>query len=147
QLVERDSATLSNGSCGSFSGSWSSAALVAGADTSVSSGNCYRYRVRISDRVANQSAASSATADAKVDTTAPGAPALTLSESSALSHVSGTTLYYNAQGSNTAPFDVSATSSDGQSGVQKLSFPSVSGMTGGGDDITSPYAGTYTWDQ
>ena len=42
-----------------------------------------------------RSAPSTASADAKVDTTAPSAPALTLTESSPLSYVSGTTLYYN----------------------------------------------------
>ena len=145
QVVERDSATLSNGSCDSFSGSWSTVTLVGGADTTVTSGNCYRYRIRISDNVGNTSANSTATADAKVDTTAPSAPALTLSESSALSYVSGTTLYYNAQGSNTASFTVDGTSTDAQSGIQKLNFPSITGMTGGGDDSSSPYQGSYTW--
>ena len=55
------------------------------------------------------SGASTASADAKVDTTAPTAPSLTLGESSAKSYVSGTTLYYNAQGSNTASFTVTGT--------------------------------------
>ena len=144
QIVERDSATLSNGNCGTFSGSWSAVTLAGGADTTVTSGNCYRYRLKISDNVANQ-ATTSATADAKVDTTAPSAPALTLSESSALSYVSGTTLYYNAQGSNTASFTVDGTSTDAQSGIQKLNFPGITGMTGGGDDSSSPYQGSYTW--
>ena len=146
QVVERDTATLSNGSCGSFSGSWSAVTLSGGADTTVTSGNCYRYRIRISDNVGNTSSNSAATADAKVDTTAPSAPGLTLSESSPLSYVSGTTLYYNAQGSNTASFTVDGTSTDAQSGIQKLNFPSVSGMTGGGNDSSSPYQGSYTWD-
>ena len=114
--------------------------------TTVSSGTCYRYRIRVSDNVGNTSANSSKTADAKVDSSAPTAPGLTVSESSALSYVSGTTLYYNAQGTNTASFTVTGTSTDGQSGIQKLAFPAVSGMTGGGDDTTSPYSGAYTWD-
>ena len=118
--------------------------LSGGADTSVVGGNCYRYRLKISDRVGNQ-ATTSNTSDAKVDTSAPGAPSLTLSESSVLSYVSGSTLYYNAQGSNAATFDVSATSSDAQSGLQKINFPALTGMTGGGDDTSNPYSATYSW--
>src|SRR5205085_4887468 len=37
-VVERDSAVLSNGSCGSFSGTWTQVTLVGGADTTVTSG-------------------------------------------------------------------------------------------------------------
>src|SRR5581483_6145507 len=59
------------GTCGTFSGSWSPVTLVGGADTTVQSGNCYRYRYKISDNVGNQSAASSSSADAKVDLTKP----------------------------------------------------------------------------
>ncbi len=81
-----------------------------------------------------------------VDISAPSAPSLTISESSPLSHVSGTTLYYNAQGANSASFTVEAASSDDQSGIQKLAFPTVTGMTGGGDDTSSPYSTTYSWD-
>ena len=42
-----------------------------GADTTVTTGNCYRYRIHVADNVGNTSANSTATADAKVDTTAP----------------------------------------------------------------------------
>ena len=44
RLYERDSATLANGSCGAFSGSWTT---VSNPDTTVASGNCYRYRYSI----------------------------------------------------------------------------------------------------
>src|SRR5207247_10228661 len=147
QVFERNSATISTGSCGTFSGSWSSVTLTGGADTTVANGNCYRYRVRVSDNVGNTSANSSSSADAKVDTSAPSAPGLTLSESSALSYISGATLYYNAQGSNTASFTVTGTSSDAQSGITKLNFPSVSEIGRGSGSESSPYTNPYTWDQ
>src|SRR5207244_2989348 len=41
-----------------------------------------------------------------------------------------------------APIDTGAGS---ESGMQKINFPAVSTMTGGGDDTTSPYAMTYNW--
>ncbi len=144
--MQRDSATLSDGTCGSFSGSWSNVTLSGGADTTVVSGNCYHYRYVVTDNVGNQTTTTQ-TADAKVDTTAPSAPSLTVSESSPLSYVSGTTLYYNAQGSNTASFTVDGTSTDAQSGIQKLNFPAVSGMTGGGDDSSCSVSGLLHLDE
>ncbi|MDX6487328.1 MAG: hypothetical protein QOF43_2481, partial [Gaiellaceae bacterium] len=70
-----------------------------------------------------------------LDNTAPTAPVLTVSEASPLSFVSGTTLFYNAQGANTASFTVDATSTDADSGIKKINFPAVAGMAGGGDDL------------
>src|SRR5262249_26216987 len=144
--VERDSVALTNGSCGAFTGAWTTVTLVGGADTTVTSGNCYRYRYSIADHVGNVSAPSPVSATAKVDTSAPAAPGLTLSESSGLEYLSGTTLYYNPQGSNSDSFTVAATDADAQSGIEKLTFPALAGMTGGGDDPSPPYQSSYTWD-
>ncbi|TMK79966.1 MAG: hypothetical protein E6G45_02105 [Actinobacteria bacterium] len=102
-------------------------------------------KFRAYDRVGNEEAVGSRLV--RVDTSAPAAPALTLAETPASpnQHVSGTTLYYNPTGSNSGSFTVGAVTSDPESGIEKVSFPAVTGMTGGGDDTTSPYQATYSW--
>src|SRR5207248_11070971 len=60
-VVERAAATLTGGDCGTF-GAYAPVTLVGGADTTVVSGNCYRYRYRISDFVGNASDPSAASA-------------------------------------------------------------------------------------
>ena len=69
------------------------------------------------------SAYSTVSADAQVDTTAPSAPSLTPTETSPLEFVSGDTLYYNPQGSNSDSFDVAATATDNQSGDREAVLP------------------------
>src|SRR5581483_3509853 len=113
-LVERASATLTGGVCGTF-GSYSPVTLTGGADTTVQSGNCYRYRYTTSDLIGNQSGPSTPTADAMVDTTSPGAPSLTYTALSATS-ASGDTLCYSGAAGPTAPSgpqDVTATNGAG----------------------------------
>ena len=34
---------------------------------------------------------------------------------------------------------------DPESGIERVTFPAVAGMAGGGDDTTSPFAATYDW--
>ena len=140
RTIERAAATLTDGTCGAFGaygGSYSSP------DTSVQSGFCYRYRLTISDRVGNASTPV-VSGIAKIDTSDPSVPDLTLSESSAFSSVSGTTLYYNPQGSNSGSFTVDATSTDAQSGIASISFPAVFGADGA-TDSSSPYSNGYAW--
>src|SRR5205823_11662307 len=85
---------LSGGSCGSFTNSWSTVTLSAGNDTTVTSGNCYRYREVAADNVGN-STNSSASNTAKVDTSAPSTPTLSFGGLSANAYwdSSGGTLY------------------------------------------------------
>src|SRR5206468_3219198 len=90
-ILERDDATLSNGSCSSFSGSWSTVTLSGGNDTNVLTGHCYEYRERLSDNVGNQGT-SGASNIAKVDSSAPPSPSLSFSGLSANARWDGSSI-------------------------------------------------------
>ncbi len=123
RVYERDTGTLSNGACSGFPGTWGT--TVSNPDASVVSGNCYRYRLKISDRVGNQSAASSASADAKVDTSAPSDPTFTYGSFSNAA-LTGGVVYYRP-GAASGQFAVTPSSSDAQSGVSGYTFPAAAG--------------------
>ena len=147
RIVERESGDLAADGCTNWSGSWSTVTLSGGADTTVAPAKCYRYRYLISDKVGNQSAASAVSAAAKVDTSNPTAPALSVAESPADpdQYVSGTDVYYSP-GASGGSFTVTATASDTETDIKHVSFPAVAGVSGGGgNDVSSPYSDTYTW--
>ncbi len=138
-VVQRASATLTTGTCGTF-GSYSTVTLSGGADTTVTTGNCYRYTYRVSDNVGNQSAASAASADAKVDTTAPSAPTLSYS---AMTNVvaSGNVLRYLP--GSAGGLTVTASSTDAQSAIASYGFPTLpAGWTVSGSGASRSW--TYT---
>ena len=70
---------------------------------------------------------------------------LTLTETpaSGAQHVSGTTLFYRPGGSGT--FRVDAATSDPETGIAQVAFPSIANVTGGSTQTSSPYQETYTW--
>lgn len=139
-VVTRQSATLSSGTCGTtFTGS----TVVAGATDTVSTGSCYRWVLTGTDRVGNAATATSGVV--MVDTTAPSAPSVTLSAATGNSFISGTRVFVSPQAGFSGGFTVTATSADTNSGINRITFPTPSGMTGGGDDTTSPYSATYSW--
>ena len=60
-----------------------------------------------------------------------------LSDSSADVHTTGTTAFYRPAGSGS--FDVTASSTDGQSGILDYGFPALAGFTGSGAGATRTY--------
>ena len=68
---------------------------------------------------------------------AGGARAWCSSESSADVHTTGTTAFYRPAGSGS--FDVTASSTDGQSGILDYGFPALAGFTGSGAGATRTY--------
>jgi hypothetical protein len=82
-----------------------------------------------------------------IDNTAPAAPVLSLLESTTDSHVAGTAFFYRPGGAG-GGLTVNAITSDGGAGVQKVTFPGLSGgftPTGIASDLTAPYSRVYSW--
>ena len=67
RTLERDAIALAAGSCGVFTGTWTS---VSAPDTTVASGTCYRYRYRVADNAGNVTTYTSLNV-VKVDTSTP----------------------------------------------------------------------------
>ena len=142
RTVTRESALLTDGSCGAFT---SDVGLFTSPDTTVQSGRCYRYTFTLADRVGNVSAGVTSAA-AQVDTVAPGAPAQTVTETGDDGHAVGSILYYDPAGSGT--FTVTAAASDAESGIDKVGFAApAAGFSSAdaADDSTSPYTRSYSW--
>jgi Chitobiase/beta-hexosaminidase C-terminal domain len=135
-VVERAAATLTNGSCGTF-GAFSAVTPSGGADTSVTSGNCYRYQYKAKDNVGNVSTASPASSDAKVDTSAPTTPTLFFSGLSNTAAV-GSTVFYGAKSGS---FTLTTVSGDPESGIASYAFPAIAGFT----PVGAGAARTYTF--
>ena len=145
-VLTRETASLTSsdaigaGTCGTYG----TASVLAGSPAQTVTGpSCYRYTLTGTDNVGNVSAT---TTIVKVDTTAPSAPSLTLSGATGNTYATGTTVYINAQSGRSGGFQIAATSIDADSGIQKLTFPVLTGFSSGdGDDTSSPFATTYSW--
>src|SRR5207244_798645 len=110
----------------------------------ISTGRCYQYEYVVYDNVGN--ATTYASSDIKVDTSGPSVPSLSLSSASGNTFINGGTVYINAQAGKSGSFQAAATSTDNDSGILKLNFPSLTGFSsGGGDTASSPYQTTYNW--
>ncbi|MDX6438217.1 MAG: hypothetical protein QOF45_800, partial [Gaiellaceae bacterium] len=73
----------------------------------------------------------------RLDATVPTAPTLTLADTSADVHTTGTTAFYRPAGAGS--FDVTAASTDAQSGIASYTFPALAGFTGSGAAATRTY--------
>jgi large repetitive protein len=92
-------------------------------------------------------ATGSVTVRLQLDSSAPAPPVLTITEASANSHGNGATFYYRPAGTGST-FTVNAATSDAGTGVQKVTFPGLSGgftPTITTSDSSSPYSQVYTW--
>jgi hypothetical protein len=116
-------------------------------------GQCYTFRATVYDRPGaelgsastNTRYSSSITRTYLVDTTPPEPFDLDLSANGPATHVSGSTIYINAQSGRSGSFTVSADPVDRESGIASVLFPTIPGMTGGGAVNAPPYQQTYTW--
>ncbi|HVM16160.1 MAG TPA: chitobiase/beta-hexosaminidase C-terminal domain-containing protein, partial [Gaiellaceae bacterium] len=141
-VVERDEVDLTNGTCGTFADTWTTLTLSGGNDTTVANGKCYRYRQKLSDNVGNQGT-STASATARVDTTAPAAPTLAFGSFTAASESGGTVWY--RPGASIASFTVTASATDAESGIASWSFPAAAGgwsVSGSGGTRTYSHSGS-----
>ena len=100
-------------------------------------------KFRAYDNLGNEEAVGSQ--DVLLDGTPPNL-SLTLTEnpSSGAQHVSGSTLFYRP-GTGGGTFRVTATADDPHTGLTSVDFPSVTNVTGGSSQTSSPYVEDYTW--
>ena len=141
QTFTRATATLVNDICGSFAGS-DPVTITAGNDADTLTTGCYRYTLTATDNVGNQVVTQSAIV--KVDATAPTAPTLTLSNATGSAHYpgSGSTIWFRSAAGAGGSFDVTASSTDAQTGVASYSFPTLGAgwsQTGSGATRTYTY--------
>ena len=155
-VVQRDEATLSGGSCGSFSGSWTTITLAAGNDTTVQNGKCYEYRERLTDNVGNVGS-SSPSSIAKVDNAGPS-NALTLTSISPAGSAlkSGSTIYYRGAQTGGGSFKIRNAVSDPESGAASSQTAALGGSSTGwthtASTVATPAGGPFdsndfTWAQ
>ena len=144
-VLVRETAPLSGGVCGAFTG----ASTITSISESALSSGCYRYTLTGTDNVGNTSVLS---AIVQVDVTAP---TVVVTENGANSYLNGSTLYY--RGDPTSSLTLSAAVTDANSGAASASFPDVAttGWTHNAETISSAAStsgttktynsSTFTW--
>ncbi|HST54965.1 MAG TPA: N,N-dimethylformamidase beta subunit family domain-containing protein [Solirubrobacteraceae bacterium] len=103
----------------------------------------YTVGVKVSD---DGGSSATTTHTLLVNASPPSTPALTLSGATGNTSINASTVYTNPQSGNAGGFTVAASTSDAFTGIQKVTFPTLSGFSsGGGADTSSPYQSAYTW--
>ncbi|MFZ0324397.1 MAG: hypothetical protein WAN48_09735 [Actinomycetes bacterium] len=145
-VLVRESATLSNGTCGAFA----TPVVITGtpAQSGLTTG-CYRYTLTGTDRVGN---ASSVTTVVRYDTTAP-TQAVTMSSANGAS-ITGTVIYYRSTVAGSFVLNTAVT--DAESGPLSATYPvlatagwthpvqTVNSGTGAVPTVTYP-SSTFSW--
>lgn len=148
--LQRRSATLSGGACGTY-GAWADLAAEPASpytDNSVLEGNCYQYQYVETDNVANQTAYGT-TNTAKINVTPPTCTvsSITTDTAAECQYVSGTIVYYNNNAGcagGTGAHTVTLSTTDAGSGIQQATFPAT--VSPGGVDGAAPFAIQYSYD-
>ena len=134
----RASATLSNGTCGSF-GSYAqvgSTGLGSPDSDTVSSGNCYRYEYVVSDNLGN-TATIGPSGSVQVDT---GSPTFAITSSGSNTYTDGSANVWVKTGTSGSSFTLTATESDSGIDASTVNFPSITGWTKGSVTTTATTA-------
>jgi Fibronectin type III domain len=143
---------VANGTCGTY-GSYvqvQSNPPASVTDTVPSDHMCYRYEYLVADHVGN--VATYTSPDIKVQTTAsasltPSGVGVTPVSGVSSESVSGSTVYYNP--ASLGSFQVTGSASAPFSGIAQMTFPAITGFTGGGAVTTAlsgtTFASTYAW--
>lgn len=148
-LLQRASATLSSGACGSFGGFSTVAVNPTSAYSNPVTTGCYRYRYLIADNVGNQATYTSPSI-VKVDQIVPSNTVAITNATGAFSAIGGATLFFkgNAPGS----FRYVNAVTDAESGPASTDFPNLatSGWTHAAETVSTPAGGpfvssTYSW--
>lgn len=148
-LLQRASATLANGACGSFGGFSTVATNPTSAYSDPVTTGCYQYRYLIADNVGNQATYTTSSV-VKVDQNPPSNTISITSATGAYSAFGGATLFY--KGDAPGSFRYVDALADAESGPASVDFPSLatSGWTHAAETVSTPAGGpyvssTYSW--
>ena len=143
-LLQRASATLSGGSCGTF-GAFATVVTDPASPTAsgLTSGDCYQYRYLISDVAGNQATYTNDGVIIKADSVAPASVFSITSPIGAAFDSGGLTLYY--KGDAAGSFTLVDTVSDAASGPASVVFPAIAtaGWVHNAETVSTPTGGPY----